>query len=389
MSNTAITIQLFDESSIGRYYQFAALAAIYDVLDIDLARKVKSGVESGRIVLTLNDLRALLDALVDYLKNEVCQVKDRVYGPTLYRAGVNDYRILRSAGLIADEKERLTCSSLVERYEKDKDHLLQRASNIVEVPMYLRAYVFSKYRSMSEVKHEAINVISLYLATAGVYVSMIGRIVKGEDRYELYLNPEVSVGALQVASRMYSLLNQPRSKVRLPIIIQSIINLEGISLELASIFSIAYYVYHVAKHVLNMQSLAEYYNVFEKLKLVCIKPEQRPLVIWERPLTLTHIIANLESVNALDLLAALESLTEYAVDLREKVSGFTDSVSACINDLYAYIETKVLDAPVHCASGLARIFDALDENCRKGDERTCNAKKNVNMFIHYIARLVP
>ncbi|MEM1831221.1 MAG: hypothetical protein QXJ97_06810 [Desulfurococcaceae archaeon] len=383
---STITIELLDANSIGRYYQLAALSTGYvqPRIPSTLRNKLEKGVEQGVLQLDMNEVQLLFNSVADYLDNHVCKIKAN-YSPILYTAGVNDRRILQSVGIQVGKT--LQCVDIANYL---RQNIYQFLTSKVHVPMFLRAYVYSYYKGGVNIGR--VSVASLGLALAGVYVSTSGYVRKGGEQFEISVIPDSSVDTLRNAHRFYALLNEPRSNVRISRLIQNILDLEGISLELSALIATAIYVYDVAYHVYNLPSLSSYYNVFEKFKLVCITPQGgpqgRPLVIWERPLTLTHIMRTLETAKALDILSYIERLASYSPQISGELREYPEAVSACINDLYEYLETGSFDALVHCSGGVARLYDSLDRLCGKGLKQACMIMKTVTGFAAYLSRLI-
>lgn len=375
-SQSIINIRLFDENSIARYYQLAALSVAFRRLP-HIAVNMERGIVAGSIQLGMKDFVELFTVLADYLEKHVCFSKVG-FAPTLY---MKDLEKLRLVGI--QFSKQLKCGDLV-NYIKTNTYM-QYLNTTVDIPILLRAYVFSYYRGREKVGKT--DSPSLCLALIGLFITAVARVVKAGEVYELYINPDMSLNTFREAYRFYDLLNNPGSNVRPQQVISNMLDLEGLSLELVALLSIALYVTHVARRVLGLTTLSGYYNVFERFRLICIKPEERPYTIWERPLTLTHVLERLEKLGALDLLDRLDSSVEHARRLSKEVEEYPKLVSACVNDLYRFVETGSLDMLTHCASGLARLYDKLDVLCRKGDNVACKAYSNIDLLVQHIARL--
>lgn len=376
---SSVKIQLFNEDSIGRYYQLAALS-IARWRAPHLANTIDAGIVRGQLDLSPNDFNTLFRTLTDYLNDKVCQLKAS-YSPTLYKAGTGDRKILSTAGIQVEKT--LTCNQLIEYFKNGVFN--QRFNDKISVPMFLRAYVFSYYRERKKIEEATVS--SLYLALIGIYISLVGRVRKADETYELYVNPDNSLETLRNAYSMYELLNEPRSKVKIVEMVNDLLKLEGVSLELSALLAITLYVYHVAKHVLNLPTLSGYYNVFEKFRLVCTNPGDRPLIVWERPLTLTHLIQRLERLKILDLLESIEISAKQAA--RTNIKDHPSVISMCINDLYSFIETNVLEPLIHCTGGLSRLYDTLDRSCREGNNQACIAIGSIGRLLHSLAEFTP
>lgn len=378
--NTNVILELLNENSIGRYFQLAALSVAYPQVGL-LSRKIEVGILENRLILTPSEFNRLFKTIVDYLAVNVCPTKAS-FTPKLYGAGKGDSKILSDAGIL--KGKTLTCTQLVDFYGQSL--LSQKLGYKVASPMFLRTYVYSRYRGRGEVEDTTVD--SLYLALLGMFISAVGKAKKGDEVYELYVIPDSSLGTLRDAHRFYYLLNEPGSKVKLPGLIESLLGLEGISLELSTLLAMALYVYHVAIQVHRLSSLVGYFNIFERFRIVCLKPEDRPLVVWEKPLTLTHILQALTKVNALDLLDSLESALRHAKTLSESSANYDGVISSCVNDLYAFMESKTLEPLVHCVGGLNRLCDELEGLCREGQSQACTAYKVVSKLAHRVRALV-
>ncbi|MEM0318355.1 MAG: hypothetical protein QXO97_10255 [Candidatus Nezhaarchaeales archaeon] len=391
---STITIELLDANSIGRYYQLAALSTGYvqPRISSTLRDKLEKGVEQGVLQLDMNEVQLLFNSVADYLDNYVCKTKPN-YSPILYKAGrYDDKSILRNAGIQIGKT--LQCVDIANYL---KQNIYQFLTNKVPTPTFLKAYVYSYYRERVKVKD--ISVASLSLALAGVYISTMGYIRKGGEQFEVSAIPDSSVDTLKDAHRFFALLNEPKSNVKVSDLIQSILDLEGISLELSALIATGIYVYSVAYYVYNLPSLSSYYNIFERFRLVCITPQKglvkgriqflRPVVLWERPLTLTHIMRTLETAKALDILSYTERLASYSPQISGELREYPEAVSACVNDLYEYLETGSFDALVHCSGGVARLYDLLDDLCRRKNlNQACTILKTVRDFAGCLSRLI-
>lgn len=386
---SSLKINLFEEGSIGRFYQLVALSIAHHTLwhsagGVELARKIETGLTTDQINLTQSEAEELFNTLIDYLNSRVCGAKTNFY-PSLYTAGRGDKRILNSMGIPVNRV--FSCDQLVQFYKQGS--LMRRFNDEIDIPMCLRTYVFSHYRGGGAVEETTVS--SLYLALIGLFIAAVGRVVKGNEKFELYVNPDGSLTTLREGYVMYSLINEPNSKVKTQDVLNTLLQLSGVSLELSSILALTLYVYHVSRYVLKLSSLSNYYNVFERFRLVCINPKDRPLVLWERPLTLTHLIQRLDQLNILDLLEHMDESIRYAVKLGNKVDrlkDYPDAIATCINDIYGFLETNVLDTILHCIGSLSRVRDSLDEACRDRVRDACNASRAANTLIQRISRLV-
>lgn len=348
---SGVIIELLEENTIGRNFQIAAIGSILKNLPPGLRGAVMTGLSSGVITLSPSDFDNSMNILVDFLEKRVCEIKDPArLAPKLYVAGIHDSKILSSIGL-----QGLTCKDLVDYYRNGI--LASKINTTASIPMSLRTYIYSRFRDFSSIKN--ITVQSLYLALAGALISIIG-IVRSEGarrRFELYLIPDGSLGSLGGSSVIYELLHVPEAPYHH--YLQVFSDLDGVSLEIASLLS---YLTHAhaaaqAKRIL----LRNLTGSFEKFRLVNIEATQRPLVIWERALAISHYILKLGSVMALDLLDTLYLLAMNR-DLR-------DTISQCINDIYQFLETGIPDPLVRCSSSMARMVDKLsvEDRRRLGD----------------------
>lgn len=387
-----VKIELFGEESIGRFYQLAALSIAHQ--DRGLAGKIEKGLLTGQIDLTLDEANKLFELLVDYVETRACPVKPN-FKPTLYRAGLGDRSILSSMGFPGGEA--LTCSELVKYYRLGS--FTQMFSKEVSVPTFIRAYVFSRYRGMKEVSKTTAT--SLYLALIGLFIAAVGRFRKGNETFELYVNPDGSLETLRSGHVMYGLLNEPGSVVKPHDVVADVLQLDGVSLELSSLLALTLYVYQVSKLSSQLAPLSSYYNLFERFRLICVNPGDRPLVVWERALTLTHLIQRLNQLNALDLLESLDSSIGYVSRLKKIAKGrqkdravdnvageYSEAVATCINDIYGFLETNALDGVIRCVGGLSRVHDSLNDLYRKKRDQTIhNAAVAASVLLQRVVRL--
>lgn len=369
MSN--IVIELLDERTIGRNFQVAALGAIRDSLPGNVVSKIRNGIVDGKLLLSANDLQYVLNTLATYL-NSICGAKTAF--PTFYRAGKGDVKILSSAGIPVSSSKDL-CKALVGSVQ----NIVSNPTRTVDVPMLLRTYVFSKYRtSLDEVRSIETSATSLYIAMGGAVISMIDSFeVRGarkgtkvkkqkrkkeeevEERREQYLIPDGSVTSFDEASKVYGLV-YASNQYRLGQFIRSILdNLENISFEVAVLVGFMSYVYFITRFIKQLPSIGPYYGSFEVFRIVSIRPEWRPQVMWERPLTISAHLETLEERCAIDILRLIRNLASSTENVRNQVEAYDDVVSQCIHELYGYMETGSLDLLTSCASRALRVLDTL------------------------------
>jgi len=386
----SVEIRILEDRSIGRYFQATALGYLLETLPGTLRSKLLEGFREGLITLNLNEAAQLVNNLVSILKT-VCSAKRAT--PTLYRAGkAPDSRLLStitpSTPLIG---RTLTCDWLI----KAAPSILQSTNMLVDIPMFLRSYVFSRYRDIGEVRGEKINAISLYIAASGALISIIASgLQRGETRYELYIVPDTSVESLLSSDRIYTILHATGVE-SLENYIRGLLKIESLSFELAILLSIALHVYNVATQIAGMPPLTGLYNVFEKFRIISVIPQERPLVVWEKPLTLTHIFEELEKRRVSSLLQKLYWCAIRASKYSSEVTRAGDIVSQCITALFAYIETKSLDMLLLCGANAWRIADQFSSLCkegvkkgRKGAEEICIAEKDFADLTRDLVRLL-
>lgn len=383
----SVTIRIFNERSIGRYYQLAALGAIYDELARNrpgLTDKLLEGLRTGTLTISAGDLDVLAKTLADFLQTYVCAEKDRMkLYPSLYTAGRGDRRILQEIGI--QGVRDFTCGSLVEYYSNGS--LLRRCNESAGIPMFLRAYVFSSYRDAEEIGET--NVASLFVALAGVHISMVGRARKGEGLYEVYLVPDASVDSVVEAHKVYKLIYAIGVKARPWSYVADFARLEGLSYELAVLLSMMLYLYEAMMIAQKLESAHLYGGVFERFKLVNVSPERgRPIVLWERPLTVSHVFALLERRRAMKLLRLLHECSVDALKLGERVERITDIAASCVSDVFGFLESGSLDPLLHCAGSAVRVVDGLEELCRKEPETgACDARDHYHELSGVLALL--
>lgn len=399
-SVSSVKLQILNERYMGRYFQAAALGLILDSLPPQLSEKMLEGFEKGLVTLSEEESRELLETLTKKLRDlcRECKTEEsrRDLAPTLYQAGLKDTRILREIfGLGVQD---LSCVSVVEIYEKTlKSSDLSKT--IKEMPMILKAYVFSEYRDYYSVEGkrkgksarrkkskrgeealEGISLLSLYIAIAGLPISIVAKSFRDESLHELYVVPDTSTESLKASGKLYQLLHLGVGNRCISDYIKDMSNIEGLSFELATLIAAAIYIYQAARLAAEIPSLNALYNVFEMFRLVSIRPENRPQVVWERPLTITHIFRGLEDAGALGLLGTLES----AARSTYKVKEVRDVVSQCITALFTYFETQSLDPLFVCGADSARVVRKLKD---LGMSKTSATFIRLAQYLSKLARL--
>ncbi|MET1160254.1 MAG: hypothetical protein ABWW65_04780 [Thermoprotei archaeon] len=354
---TNVEIELLSERTIGRNFQIAALGAVFDLLPQPMKDKIIDGVVDGKILLSIDELQKLLNTLSQYLI-QVCKYK-KIF-PELYKAGKGDAKILSSAGIIATQKN--LCTALLDSL----NNVLKRPEKQVDIPMFLRTYVFAKYRTSLE-SVEKTTSISLYISVAGAILSLIGKFKVRDTTIELYIIPDGSIYSLLQSPKIYSLIYSS-DRYRLDQFIKDIFGkLNNASFEVSTLVAIMAYTWSIAKYVQELPSLDQYYGSFEVFRLVSIKPEYRPQVAWEKPLTISEYLRYLEAKNAIEIPELIRKLASVAPDIVKKEEIYDNVISQCLHEVYGYMESGSLDLLTSCTARIVRILDTLKskELCRK------------------------
>ncbi|MGC8987944.1 hypothetical protein [Infirmifilum sp.] len=394
MSSTSIIdVQILGERSIGRYFQAAAIGAVYDKLPSHIKSEILIGFETGAARLSASDFDTLCREVAAFLDTNVCDVKRS--RPGLYKAGnTSDKQIIANAGINITGKD--FCSALVDFYQNGG--LVNKAAATTSVPMLLRTYVFSAYKEGVMVSKEKINVGSLYLALAGSVISFTGKVIKivnGEKKiYDLFLVPDASAASLSAAPLMYSLMHVGavvRQKAGGTPSIESYLRhtsqVESLSLELAVLLAFTMLAYDAYKTYNLISSASILYDKPEAFRLINIVVEQRPQVVWERPLTLTHVLSMLDSKGALALVKYLDKAIGHLKNLADKIENLDSIIASCIEDLFAYVETSFIDALASCSTRLSRVYDKLYLECAKDDKVACNAVNDYAVLLKLLSKL--
>lgn len=221
---------------------------------------------------------------------------------------------------------------------------------------------------------------------------MVGRARKGEELYEVYLVPDASVDSIVVsAHKVYKLIYAIGAKARPWSYIADFAKLEGLSYELAVLLSMMLYLYEAMTIAQKLESVHWYEGVFERFKLVNVSPggaQGRPIVLWERPLAVSHVLTLLERRRAIRLLRLLHSCSMDALELRERVERIADVASSCVSDVFSFLESGSLDPLLHCAGSAARVADELEGLCRREPETiACDARKRYYELSEVLALL--
>ena len=380
MSN--LVIELLDERTIGRNFQVAALGLIRSSLPSNIVDAIKNGLVDGKIVISSNDLKVLLETLAQYMK-DVCESK-RVL-PELVNEALSYIGIQISSN---DYSNKNLCNNLVNAVET----VLNNPQSKLGIPRAFRTYVFGKYRtSLEEVRSETSNIASLYIATAGAIISMVDRLRVKETYIELYIVPDGSITSFNEAVKVYGLIYASRDETLDKFIENIYNNLENVSLEISLILATMAFTYYVATQVKKLQSLDQYYGSFETYRLISIRPEKiwgklsRMQVAWERPLTISEHLRMLQNRNAINMLDNFIRLASYVRRVRNDVNAYDDTISNCLHEVYGYMETGSLDLLTSCAGRITRIVDTLNSKniCWK-NKYICT---DLESLLRYLMRL--
>jgi hypothetical protein len=350
----SVELLIMDDRSVGRYFQAAALSYVFDSLPVSLQSKILESFTKGSLTLDATEASTLVSTIAKSISS-LCGVKRS--SPTLYRAGKGDRAILSSlASSKPLDRAALTCDWLV-NIQQD---VALNANKSVDIPMLLRAYMFSELRDVGEA--EKTNALSLYVAATGAFISIVASgLRRGEATYELYLVPDASVDSIRDASRLYTLLHLKTLNRTLEDTVRGVLRNESLSYELGALLAIAIHIYNAVVLTAKMPSLAGLYNSFERFRLISVVPEQRPMVAWERPLTLTHLYRELEERRATGVLSALHDCLRDATEYAKSVERVQEVAAQCVTSLFAHIETGSLDPLLLCASGAQRVADKFRE----------------------------
>jgi len=386
---SSIELQILNERYIGRYFQAAALGIALDSLPPHFSEKIIRGFEEGLVALSRDEAKKLLEVITEKLRNLCKECKTREKGsnllPTLYKAGAYYDGTILERAFNSDIRD-VSCDSVIGIGDSLK---LNNLNNITEkLPMILKTYVFSEYRDRYSV--ESVNSLSLYVTVAGIPISIIaqggkGKSRKDEGKYELYVVPDTSAESLRASGKLYQLLHLSVEGRCISDYINDVSKIEGLSFELATLIAVAIYIYQAMRLASEIPSINALYDVFEMFRLVNIRPERRPQVVWERPLTITHIFRGLDDVGALELLDTLKDAIEHsnklggdARRLREEVR---DVVSRCVTALFTYFETWSLDPLLACGADSVKVARRLGELGMSGASRT------FTRLVRHISRL--
>jgi len=381
----SFSLRILDDRSIGRYFQAAALGYIFPLLPSSLQDKVLEGFSQGSTSLTSTEVATIINTLSSEV-SKVCQSKRSF--PRWYLAGVGDSKILASITFKGEFEG--WCNWLISAAQ----FTIKKPDIEVRTPMFLKAYVFSKYRDVGKAEKEDINALSLYVAAVGAVVSLVaGELRRGENVYELYVVPDTSLDSIKEAFKLYSLLHISIHDEGLEDILRGLLRNESLSYELAIIFATALHVYRASLSAAKM-SLSGFYNLFERYRLVNIKPEMRPQVQWERPLSLTPLLKQLEERRVLDLLYHLYTCTSYSIKFAERVERAADITAQCISSMFAYLEAGSLDSLLACVASATRVAEKFSELCYKAGqakasdaESLCSAEREFKFLVKDIAKL--
>lgn len=393
----SVEIRILDERSIGRCFQAAAIGCVIENLPKTLQGKLLEGFVKGKVVLELEEAKEVIDNIVSYLES-ITRVKKATF--RLYRAGNKRDEQILSEIVDNPEKSFTKKDTPLDRWLIEIAPIVVHNANkpIDDIPMFLRHYVFSKYRDLREIKEDEktkINAISLYIATAGALVSIVTTLRRGNSTYEFYLVPDTSLESIRYSYRIYAIQHAIGDDIgHLGNYVERLRKIENLSLELTLLLSIALHIHNVTSKISGIPPLTDLFNVFEKFRIIGVVPQDRPLIVWERPLALTHIFELLDRRRALYILEDLYACADYALEFLEEVPRSVDVVSQCITSLFAYIETGSLDALFLCGAGAQRISDQFSYLCRKKskkeekDLKDCRAEKTFRDLTRSIARLI-
>lgn len=368
-------ISLFDQRSIGRGFQLAALGAVYSQVSESVRNAINDSLSSGELSLNENELQELGERLADFL-TQVCGQRTS-YFPTLYTAGKGDAKILGELGII-NPASKAYCNDLI-NYSKDvKNKDLSKTSSI---PMFVRAYIFSEYRDSlakrSKSAKEEAEAGSLWLAFAGAYIALVAGVRTADTNYDIYVIPDGSLPSIISASNFYGLIYSEKVKVKLWQIMRSIYdNKLGISPEISLWLS-------TLIHVVQDEALAvklsgdKGYESFVITRV--LSDGNRPQVVWSSVLSLSRYVESLEKHKALYIMNYLGYVISDLKRLKDEDRNKVEpALVTCSHELFRYLEAKDLSSLQMCASALSRAYP---------DIKDVKYSENFRRLVEGIARL--
>jgi hypothetical protein len=352
---SSVVIELFDEKSIGRNFQLAALASIMSEIPEELKRRILTGIATNVIQLSSEEYATISNALASFL-DVVCTESKPV--PKLYTAGSpKDKSILASAGIIG-EGDKLTCQGVKNAL---KTLPPDKLATPVQVPMFLKTYVFSYYRHQSKIRNTRVS--SLLIATVGSIISVLR---DGRRSTEIYLIPDTSPASLELSRKVYNLFYAVRDgEVKK---IQELINnvaveLGGVSVDQAILLSLLMYVAQIKELAselsADLDAIVEA-DGFETFLLTRVDASgNRPLLISATPASISWILRRLGKKNSIKLLNTMSWLVSSSIKSEDPdFKNTAKSASAkCLNSFYKYMETGSLDTLVECSRDLVVLAD--------------------------------
>lgn len=387
----SIPIQLMDESTIGRSFQIAALGSLIHTSDT-LRDVILTQIHTDRIELSVQQCEELLSQIKQHLELIGKDRPQRLY-PKLYKAGVNDAKILREAGLVTSNKlNNLTVEELAKSVENIKCDSLTKDTNI---PMLLRPFIFSFYRSGRKPKKT--NVISLLVAVVGAVTSLTAAFNLEKKQVEIYIVPDGTTESLEYAGLFYNLMYSSKVNRKVNRVINDIVRakeLTGISVEQALLMAVMFHALQDLDITLELKKV----EGFEKFLLVKVAAERRPQVIYATPITLTsRFEALLQSFRAtvLDesdkwevLLGVLENIDSLIVSLlSQRVMDeavrrvLAESASSCLNELYMFTESWETSCLLSCSSDLVRLYASATSKEPELEERVMMLLRRISLII--------
>jgi hypothetical protein len=384
---SSVVIELFDEKSIGRNFQLAALASIMSEIPEELKRRILTGIATNVIQLSSEEYATISNALSSFL-NDVCTEGKPV--PKLYTAGSpKDKSILASAGIIG-EGDKLTCQGVKNAL---KTLPPDKLATPVQVPMFLKTYVFSYYRHQSKIRNTRVS--SLLIATVGSIISLISVLRDGRRSTEIYLIPDTSPASLELSRKVYNLFYAVRDEKvsRIQGLINNVaIELGGVSVDQAILLSLLMYVAQI-KELANELS-ADLDTIvkadgFETFLLTRVDASgNRPLLISATPASISWILKRLGEKNSIKLLNTLSWLVSSSIKSEDSdFKNTAKSASAkCLNSFYKYMETGSLDTLVECSRDLVVLADRAGQ--LQGLKSVKSAGAAARETLYYITRIL-
>ena len=379
-----VEIELISERYIGRAFQLTSIGVAMDYLSKEMQAKILDYLMEGKLVLKRDEISKLGNAIAYFIKsNKLCS-KQYTSKLRLFYNNSTDREPLGMLGLIG--RNINPCVQILNISTKLSHLDLNRSAS---PPMFIRTYVFSRFRGGEEASRDKISIGALWLALAGAIISLTARVHKKQNKQqkriyeEIYIIPSGSLSNILFIGTLYRILHYESEDQRVrsfDYIVSELYSIDNLSFDivllLASLIKVSYAIDLAVP--LSLSNL----NLLNEFRATRIETTNRPFVLSEAGLKISRYLEAL-GTKGRETLRILFMLLRKSKNIRDSNvrKQLVNSVGKCFNSLFIYAETQDSTTLLDCTGDVCRLLMAKEVQ----ESRIGNI---INMFLSTIKRII-